>query len=194
MTIDAKVSFHDLSDGELTRLAGLREGAEAAATAHAAFLVLHDRYAPRLIAFLAARRPKRVSVEDLHQTLWLKVWNHLDRFDGLYFSSWIFQIARNLVNQLYRRPEIASIDLSEEELLDGRAETPVRPLIDLEEKQQLADCLRRLSPNERLVVVARLVGDDYDDITAHSAIPNTRAYRLFFEGMAKLKSCVQRAL
>src|SRR4051812_30168715 len=65
---------------------------------------LHERYARRLLAFLAGQGVPQADLEDLHQDVWARIWVALnDRpFTG-HFRGWLFQIARNLAIDLSRR-------------------------------------------------------------------------------------------
>src|SRR5262249_46401761 len=67
----------------------------AARDAEAAFQQLYQRHARPLLAFLAGR-VRRDLLDDVHQTVWLRVWERTpERIEGGNFRAWLFQVARN---------------------------------------------------------------------------------------------------
>jgi serine phosphatase RsbU (regulator of sigma subunit)/DNA-directed RNA polymerase specialized sigma24 family protein len=67
--------------------------------AHEAFEELYRRHARRLLAFLAAR-VQRGELDEVHQAVWLRVWERLSSPAGILgsrdsgFSAWLYQFAR----------------------------------------------------------------------------------------------------
>jgi RNA polymerase sigma-70 factor (ECF subfamily) len=193
MTRQPARSLSTLSDAELAHLAGKREDASSARTAEAAFDELHARYTPKLVAWLAAWHDPRIPIEDVVQQAWLNVWRAIPMFQGTQFSGWIFEIARNTLYEDHRRKRATTLGDEDESLADRRGDDPSRALIDAEDSALFARCLGTLEPYERNVMQAKLAGEDYDVITKRFGISKDRAYKLFFNGMTKLKTCVGRA-
>jgi len=84
-------SAADAALGELTpeRLAW-----QAARGCRASFAELVRRFSPRLHAFLRRRTRDRHEAEDIVQDTFLRVYQHLDRYDSSRrFSTWLFTIA-----------------------------------------------------------------------------------------------------
>lgn len=79
--------------------------AAAAAGSVAAFAELVDGYREPVWRFLTHLTSDRGLAEDLTQETFLQVYRHLDGFEGRSkFSTWVFQIARNLgIDALRRR-------------------------------------------------------------------------------------------
>lgn len=180
----------DPSDAHLAALAAHRGPVDRAA-AQVAFHELYERYARLMIAFLAARIPS-ADVDDVAQTVWVRVWQGLPaQFDGSHFRGWLFQIARNLVIDHGRRKRTGEIDRIDERA-DERAAHVDAAFIEREERVRLDRCLDKLSPEYREVVMGRLGGDEYDVISQRLDIPAGRAHKLFFEAKALLQACVQR--
>lgn len=68
-----------------------------------AFQVLMDRYRDRLLGWLAKRVGNRTEAEDLVQRTFMRVYQHLHRFDPeRTFSTWLYTIAGNLAKNVYR--------------------------------------------------------------------------------------------
>src|SRR5262249_13209219 len=85
-----------ISDEQLAKSIVRRDTSKGAMQeAHQAFTQLYERHAPKLLAFLAARAP-RSDLEDFHQAIWARVWQHLpDSFKGDNFRAWLYKIAHN---------------------------------------------------------------------------------------------------
>jgi RNA polymerase sigma-70 factor, ECF subfamily len=55
------------------------------------------RYRPRLVAFLARRLADAADAEDVAQETFVRVYDHLDRYDPTRpFSTWLFAIGKNV--------------------------------------------------------------------------------------------------
>lgn len=99
------MDYGKLSDQEVIEHA--RQGRESA------FRELIGRYERPVFSLIYRLVRDRERAEDLSQDTFIKVLNHIDRYDPSYkFSSWIFKIAHNTaLDHLRRRePETLSID------------------------------------------------------------------------------------
>lgn len=68
-----------------------------------AFQVLMDRYHGPLLGWLTKRIGSRTEAEDLVQRTFMRVYQHLHRFDpDRKFSTWLYTIAGNLAKNVYR--------------------------------------------------------------------------------------------
>lgn len=161
--------------------------------AHDAYRALYQRHARLLLAFLAARVHPN-DVEDVHQAVWERVWQHLpDSFRGGNFKAWLYRIARNyLLDQGRRRPSETVADV--EFLADERQGSPVDRLLDQERTRALERCLEKLEDELAALVRARLDGQGYDEICARLGLPLHRAHRLFHSAKEQLQKCVEQAL
>ena len=98
------MDYSKLTDQEVVVLA--REGRETA------FRELIGRYERPVFSLIYRLVRDRERSEDLSQDTFIKVLNHLDRYDPSYkFSSWIFKIAHNTALDLLRKKEPATLSL-----------------------------------------------------------------------------------
>src|SRR5262245_16221395 len=99
-----------LTDEHLAAAVARRaESPHAAREAQAAFRALYDRHARRLLAFLAGRL-KSAAVDDVHQEVWQRVWQHSGAgFRGGNFRAWLYAVARNCVTDHQRRRTFGAI-------------------------------------------------------------------------------------
>jgi RNA polymerase sigma factor (sigma-70 family) len=116
---------------------------------------------PLIIKIVRAHLPRRMDEEDLVQIVLLKMFTHLDQYQGkVPFEHWVARISVNTcINQLRHeqaRPELRVADLSEEEA-DALERLRVVDSDRLPGEQfaarELADkLLETLSPSDRLIV------------------------------------------
>jgi RNA polymerase sigma-70 factor (ECF subfamily) len=126
----------------------------------AARLLLHHLY-PLVLKLIRAHLPRRLSEEDLAQTVFMKIFANLDQYSGTVpLEHWVSRIAINTcLNQLRVekiRPELRWSDLSEEEtyVLESLASTSadLHPAEAMSAKELVGKLLEFLSPPDRLVI------------------------------------------
>ncbi len=82
----------------------------------ASFEELYDIFAQRVFSFIKTKVQNRQDAEDILQDVFIKTHRGLDtlRPGELNFSGWLFKIARNTINDYfrkkYRQPEICGMD------------------------------------------------------------------------------------
>jgi RNA polymerase sigma-70 factor (ECF subfamily) len=93
-----------LTDHELVALA--QKGSEKA------YRELLGRYQRPVFSLIYRMLRDREQAEDLAQETFVRVFNHIDRYDPKYkFSSWIFKIATNLTIDHIRKKEVATVSM-----------------------------------------------------------------------------------
>jgi RNA polymerase sigma-70 factor, ECF subfamily len=98
------VDYGEKSDKELVRLC--RRGDERAARE------LVHRFERPVFSLVCRMVRDRELAEDLSQEVFVRTFNHLDRFDPAYkFSSWLFKIAYNLTVDHLRRRDLPTVSV-----------------------------------------------------------------------------------
>jgi RNA polymerase sigma factor (sigma-70 family) len=185
---------HDLAltDEQLVATCTAQRKAKADHDAQGSFQLLYQRHARPLLAFLATR-VRRDSLEDVQQTIWLRIWEHMDeQFTGGNFRAYLFTIARRYLIDLSRRRQA---DTAEDAhgWQDTRSPSVLDNLIAQEEPHLVGLCLKHLGEEEVLVVRGRLSGESYEAICQHLEIAPAKAYKLYHEALQKLQTCVERS-
>ena len=74
------------------------------------FIALYDRYFDRVLGYVRLRVRDGATCEDVTSTVFTTALAQLGRFrgDGS-FAGWLFQIARNAVRDVHRRPRLESL-------------------------------------------------------------------------------------
>ena len=174
--------------------------------ADGAFWQLHERHAPRLLAFLRNRSTPDGDAEDVHQEVWLRVWRNLAaRFHGGNFRAWLYEIARHCRLDWERKRFKArlAVPFEEGESLPSEWTRPAPGQIDEEQerreerKSALRNGLRELEsrdPAAAAVVRARMAGRGYEEICQELHLRPEQAYKLFHQAKQHLRSCAERAV
>ncbi len=158
------------------------------ASAGSAFDGLYRRHAPLLLARVA-----RSDADDLHQVVWLRVWEFLPEADPGPFRGWLYKIAHNAVIDHARKKRPGPLG-PDGDLADARVAGPDLGLIESERTAALEACLAKLPPEAAALVRARLDGRDYSEIAKALGMVADQAYRRFHKAKAQLQTCVERAL
>ncbi|MFC7338762.1 RNA polymerase sigma factor [Haloferula chungangensis] len=92
---------HESSDNPWNELlAQVRTGDDESAR------LLVDRLYPRVAAIITPLLPRRSEVEDLAQEVFLRVFEHLDRFRGGSFPAWVSVITRRVCYDALRKQRV----------------------------------------------------------------------------------------
>jgi RNA polymerase sigma-70 factor, ECF subfamily len=109
------------------------------------FLALYERYFDRVLGYVRLRIGDAATCEDVTSTVFTTALAQLGRLrgDGS-FAGWLFQIARNAVHDVYRRPRVDPLPLEaagsepgiEEQFLARERAAQLRAVVGLLEPQQ----------------------------------------------------------
>ncbi len=146
---------------------------------------------PLVLKVVRSHLPRRMSEEDLTQTVFMKVFANLNQYSARApFEHWVSRIAVNTCIKALRaeksRPEVRRSDLSEEEeqVLDWLACTDedLRPDRNVASRDLVEKLLSQLKPQDRLVInLMNLEGrtiEEVRQITGWSeAVIKVRAFR-----------------
>ena len=166
-------------------LAKVRAGDEAAARE------MFQHLFPLVIKVVRSHLPRRMSEEDLTQTVFMKVFANLNQYSGKApLEHWVSRIAVNTCIKALRsekvRPELRWADLSEEEeqMLDWLAtsDDDLHPDRSMASRDLVEKLLAQLKPKDRLVInLMNLEGrtlEEVRQITGWSqAVIKVRAFR-----------------
>jgi RNA polymerase sigma-70 factor (ECF subfamily) len=168
--LEASASRTRRLDPDAALVAAAREDPQA-------FLALYDRYFERVLGYVRLRIRDASTCEDVVSTVFTTALGQLGRFrgDGT-FAGWLFQIARNAVRDVQRRP--ANVPM----LDDATASEPdaeVRFLAS-ERAAELRALIRLLTPEQQHLLALRYGADlAFDEIGAIvGAAPGTVRVRM----------------
>jgi len=127
---------------------------------HWAFEELYNRYADKLFRFLLLRVGDRTEAEDLVAMAFERVLHRIDTFKGksvASFSAWIYQVARNLLIDHYRRKsklETSPLENHRATVTDT-SPSPAKRIETTETTRTLYDAISTLTPVQQQVVALK---------------------------------------
>jgi RNA polymerase sigma-70 factor (ECF subfamily) len=162
---------------------------------------LIELYQHRLLRYLLFLTGKRETAEDLFQETWMRVLLRGAQYNGkARFDTWLFTIARNLVIDLSRKRQMASLDeMSEagederpfEVALDGPS--PLDQFAIREDRAEVAEVLLKLEPNYREVLILRFHEEmSLEEIASFTQAPLSTVKSRLYRGLAALKPEVEQ--
>jgi RNA polymerase sigma-70 factor (ECF subfamily) len=144
-----------------------------------AFLPLYDRYFARVLGYARLRIRDAATCEDVTSTVFTTALAQLPRFrgDGS-FAGWLFQIARNAVRDVQRKPRHEPLSLDHEQI--GSEPDVEEGLLARECALQLHGLIGLLEPEQQHLLALRYgAGLAFDEIGAVvGAAPGTVRVRL----------------
>ena len=162
-----------------------------AAGDRAAFRTLYDRHSSRLysIALRITRHPNLAS--DTVQEAFIQIWQNARQFDPGRGApeAWMIGLTRYRALDLVRRAGPALIPLED----DQAAETfdDLTALEEMPDGPALRQCLERLEPNRRrLVVLAFVEGFSHAELAAQFVIPLGTIKSTIRRSLAALRDCL----
>lgn len=149
---------------------------------------LYDAYLEKLYRFVYYRTHHKQTAEDITSQAFLQAWHKIASFNGqkARFSTWLFQIARNLLIDHYRRSvsteDIESAwDIGAEAGLETDAETAL--LID-----KIKPHLAQLTAQQKQVLVMRIWEDlPYSEIAQILGASEAACKMSFSRAVASLR-------
>ena len=132
-----------------------------------AFTRLYDGYVERVYRYVYFRVSDDAATEDLVSQVFLKAWQHLDRYKhgSSPFIAWLYAIARNLVIDYYRSKKDL-IPLEAAAALPADAQSPdeqVELRFDLE---AMRDALQCLSADQQQALILKYIAGLPNDTIA----------------------------
>jgi RNA polymerase sigma-70 factor (ECF subfamily) len=124
-----------------------------------AFGALYDQYQAMIYRFVLVKVGSREEAEDITHHVFLSAWQKIETYKhrGHPFSSWLYQIARNLVIDHYRARKN---DVSLDKIDPDSSIIPAAAHFDLSEKLQVEKvhiAIKELKPDYQDVIIMRFV-------------------------------------
>lgn len=196
-----KAPTDDILIGQILQF--LDQAQAAHGQARAAFGQLYLAHADRLLRFIQNRVSKPEAAEELHQDVWLRVWDALPRqFHGDNFRAWLYQIARNICIDHARRRQTANVPYLDGQTLPDEWSRPAPGQVPAEQFWQeqrvrvLRACLQELERDDPLAagVVRGITGGRlYVDLCQELHLELEQARRMFHDACKRLRKCAEKA-
>ena len=179
----------DRANGAVTRAGSLMEDRDGV-TKGRAFLSRFLKAERRIFAYILTLLPHRADAEDVHQEVILTMWEKFDEHDPpADFAAWGCRIAYFRILE-YRRSQRRSRLLFSDEMLEQLTRTITRDssALQLEERREaLAQCIGKLGPRDRELLVERL----REGATARSTADRVgRSVDAVYKALARIRKCL----
>ena len=176
--MSSSLDLQNLPDADVVTLA--QQGREVA------FRELIRRYERPVFSLVYRMCRDRTMSEDLSQETFIRVLNHIDKYDPAFkFSSWLFKIANNLAIDHLRRRRVPTISIdgapdattaSQIEATSFELASHGESALDALEAKELGSAIEqaisRLRPEYRACIMLRHVEDrSYEEIAATLDLP-----------------------
>ena len=115
---------------------------------------IYTQYRDKVFGFVRSKIVNQTEAEDIVQTVFLKVYSNLDKYDETKasLSTWIYTITRNTVcDYLKEKRDHPVIELTENTVYS--AEEPDDSLLNQEALEELACALQKLPQNQRDIII-----------------------------------------
>lgn len=129
------------------------------------FTALYQRYLDPIYRYCHVRLGNREAAEDATSEVFLKAFSGLPGYRGNLFAAWLFQIARNVVTDHYRRrrPSVPVDALAE---LADADDPPEEQAIAASEREAVRAALAQLPEEQRMVLELQLADWSGEQIAA----------------------------
>ena len=129
---------------------------------HDAFSKLYDVFIDPIYRYVYFR-VKVDEVEDLVETVFLKVWENLKKYkkkEKTHFSSWIFRIAHNLVVDYYRsHKNLDSLELNIQIPDQNRQHNPIKNVQNIFDKDTLKVAISKLKKSHQQILIHKFINE-----------------------------------
>jgi RNA polymerase sigma-70 factor (ECF subfamily) len=149
---------------------------------------LYDQYGCLVFRYIMSRVHHYADAEDLRSEVFVKVMANIGKYDcaKATYSTWIYAITRNVVNDYYRNRQLASIDLN-----DIPVESMASAAWD-QDLSALADALQMCSERERDVMILRHYhGYPYAQIAEKLHLSSANVRMISFRTSKKLRELLK---
>lgn len=155
------------------------------------FGLIYDAFADKIFRYITIKIQDSFEAEDILQEVFVKAWQGLPKFkaDNGNFSAWLYRIATNCINDLfrkkYRRPDAVELD---EAMHVAGQENIEHDLQDQMDRDVLHAHLEALPDKYREVLELRFVHDLTIEETAHALKKSNVTVRVLqFRALDKLR-------
>ena len=115
---------------------------------------IYTQYRDKVFGFVRSKIYNQTEVEDIVQTVFLKVYGNLDKYDETKasLSTWIYTITRNTVYDYLKEKRGHPVLELVDNTVDS-AEEPDDSLLNQEALEELACALQKLPQNQRDIII-----------------------------------------
>lgn len=160
-----------------------------------AFGEIYRLYSRRVFGLCRYMLASREKAEDACSEVFLKLQRSIESYDGsIPLLAWLLRVAANKCIDALRRGQRARkviVDVQDEAVVTDAASSdpsPLRAVLNTEERAHLRDSIARLPQNYRVPLVLRYYGDmGYDEIAQQLGVQRNQVATLIFRAKQELR-------
>jgi len=155
---------------------------------------LYDIFLPTIYRYVYFKTPSSYS-EDVTENIFLKIWENIHQYQPRQdstFSAWIFRIARNTINDYFRKHK--SFDEISENLPDKSClSDPQKKFIDKFNSEQLKKAIADLPEKYQQIIIFKYINDLSNAEIAEILEKTQGAVRILqFRALDQLRTILQK--
>jgi RNA polymerase sigma-70 factor (ECF subfamily) len=165
---------------------------EAARTDNRKFEPLYKMYYPRIVAFVYQRVDDKETAFEITSDVFYAALKNLHQYksEGLPFSAWLFRIAINKINELFRKQKVRRTITIEAEGVPQLVQEIQRE--ELVSDKQLFDALQSLDPDDLNLVEMRFFENrPFKEICEITGLGESACKMKLYRILEKLKSTLK---
>ena len=158
------------------------------------FEVIYEEYYSKIYNYVYYRVLNKQNAEDVVSDVFFKAMDGIHSFDGkrASVSTWLFRIATNTVNDLYRRGKNI-LHIPPEDLELPIPDTICLDLIHSEDLRRLHKCLEALDERTRTVIAMRYWGElSYAGVAKLTGLTEKNVSVVLSRGINKLRELFEK--
>ena len=157
---------------------------------------IYTQYRDKVFGFVRSKIVNQTEAEDIVQTVFLKVYSNLDKYDETKasLSTWIYTITRNTVYDYLKEKRGHPVLELVDNTVDS-AEEPDDSLLNQEALEELACALQKLPQNQRdIIILIYYHGKPKTEVAKILAISYGQLRYLHDKALSRLKETLSRHL
>lgn len=168
--------------------------ARVAARDRDAFATIYRLTSGKLWGIIVRILPRRDVAEDVLQEVYVRIWERAGSFDPAKASpiTWMATIARNrAIDEIRRRTPVSIEDSPEAFEIEDSSADPLDSAQQSDELRRLNECLQRLEPDRReIVLLAYYTGLSRDELAQRFERPVNTIKTWLHRSLAQLRKCL----
>lgn len=187
------VNYNAEAQNEVMAIQEEKQLVERAKSDTNAFGELYDSYFPRVYGFVASKVSSKDDAEDLASEIFMKILENIVDFEdrGVPFGAWVFRIARNCLNDFYKRSgKNRTTDIEEAYGVkeDEDKTSPHKKAAQLELADAVKEVLKNLEEKELLVVQLKFFAQlNNREITVVTGLSESNVGVILYRTLRKMK-------
>jgi len=160
------------------------------------FVILYDRYFTRVYNYIRYRCADAVEADDLTAQVFLKALVNLEKYDPekAPFEPWLFTIARNLLNDNFRKKRrYYLVNIEDVEHILSHSNRPIEEKIERnEQKYRLLECVKNLSNRHQDLIALKFGANMTNrEIAKLTGLSEQNVGVILHRGIKKLRKTMQ---